>query len=184
MGLDMYLTKKTYVKNWDHEGPDARHTVTVTGPSASHIRPERISSIEEEVAYWRKANAIHQWFVDHCQNGIDECQQTYVTREQLTELAFLNDRSRSLGEFAPPDTFVLHLYGRYCNGDRFAGETDFWEAFDEVKRRYPIDEDRLVVRGFSLGGAACWHMATTVCSITPAARPRQPAWAAATTCPR
>ena len=86
MGLDMYLTKKTYVKNWDHEGPDARHTVTVTGPSASHIRPERISSIEEEVAYWRKANAIHQWFVDHCQNGIDECQQTYVGREKLLQL--------------------------------------------------------------------------------------------------
>mgnify|MGYP003341725816 CR=1 FL=1 len=89
MGLDMYLTKKTYVKNWDHEGPDARHTVTVTGPSASHIRPERISSIEEEVAYWRKANAIHQWFVDHCQNGIDECQQTYVGREKLLQLKAL-----------------------------------------------------------------------------------------------
>lgn len=79
--------------------------------------------------------------------------------EQLTELAFLNDRSRNRGEFAPPDTLVLHLYGRYCNGSRFAGETDFWEALDEVRRRYPIDEDRLVVRGFSLGGAACWHMA-------------------------
>ncbi len=79
--------------------------------------------------------------------------------EQLGELAFLHDRRRNVGEFAPPGAFVLHLYGRYCNGSRFAGETDFWEALDDVRRRYPIDPDRLVVRGFSLGGASCWHMA-------------------------
>lgn len=79
--------------------------------------------------------------------------------EQLSELAFITDRSRNLGEFAPADTLVLHLYGRYCNGSRFAGETDFWEALADVQRRFPIDENRLVVRGFSLGGAACWHMA-------------------------
>ena len=33
MGLDMYLEKRTYVKNWDHQTPEERHTVTVTGPS-------------------------------------------------------------------------------------------------------------------------------------------------------
>lgn len=80
--------------------------------------------------------------------------------EQLSELSFLADRMKNAGEFTPPDTFVLHLYGRYCNGSRFAGETDFWEAFDDVKKRYPIDEDRLVERGFSLGGASAWHFAT------------------------
>ncbi len=79
--------------------------------------------------------------------------------EQLSELAFIQDRLRNPGEFAPADTFVLHLYGRYCNGSRFAGETDFWEALEEVQRLYPIDEDRVVVRGFSLGGASCWHFA-------------------------
>ncbi|MCC6235227.1 MAG: prolyl oligopeptidase family serine peptidase [Verrucomicrobiales bacterium] len=80
--------------------------------------------------------------------------------ETLSELAFLDERMRRAGEFAPRDAFVLHPYGRYCNGSRFAGETDAWEAFDQVRARYPIDEDRLVVRGFSLGGASCWHFAT------------------------
>lgn len=79
--------------------------------------------------------------------------------ETLSELAFVADRMKNTGEFAPADAFVLHLYGRYCNGSRFAGETDFWEALEEVQRRYPIDEDRLVVRGFSLGGASAWHFA-------------------------
>src|ERR1017187_4553583 len=39
-----------------------------------------------EVAYWRKANAIHGWFVNNVQNGIDQCQESVVTREQLNEL--------------------------------------------------------------------------------------------------
>ncbi len=91
--------------------------------------------------------------------------------ENLTELAFLNDRMRNPGEFTPRGAFVLHLYGRYCNGSRFAGETDLWEAFADVKRNYPIDEDRLVVRGFSLGGASCWHFATHFASRWAAAAP-------------
>ena len=97
-----------------------------------------------------KPNSGRSWRLDFWFHG---------RGETLSELAFIADRMKNLGEFAPPDTFVLHLYGRYCNGSRFAGETDFWEAFEEVKRRYPIDENRLVVRGFSLGGASAWHFA-------------------------
>jgi len=91
--------------------------------------------------------------------------------ETLSELAFIADRMKNRGEFAPTDAFVLHLYGRYCNGSRFAGETDFWEAFEEIQRRYPIDEDRLVVRGFSLGGASAWHFAVHHASRWAAAAP-------------
>jgi len=79
--------------------------------------------------------------------------------EQLSELAFCTDRMKSRGEFAPANALVLHPYGRYCNGSRFAGETDLWEALADAGRRFPLDEDRLVVRGFSLGGASCWHTA-------------------------
>ncbi|HEX7858876.1 MAG TPA: prolyl oligopeptidase family serine peptidase [Verrucomicrobiae bacterium] len=79
--------------------------------------------------------------------------------EKLTELKFINDRLHSPGEFTPPDTFVLHLYGRYCNANKFAGEIDLFEALADVKKRYRIDEDRIVIRGFSMGGAACWQFA-------------------------
>ena len=80
--------------------------------------------------------------------------------EKLSELDFIHQRQTNPGEFTPQDTIVLHPYGRYCNGSRFAGETDFFEALETVKRDYRIDEDRIIVRGFSLGGAACWHIAT------------------------
>src|SRR5262249_52507965 len=63
------------------------------------------------------------------------------------------------GEFTPPHAFVLHPYGRYCNANKFAGEIDTLEAIEHVKKHYPIDEDRIVARGFSMGGAACWQFA-------------------------
>ena len=91
--------------------------------------------------------------------------------EKLSELAFVQDRQNRPGEFTPPDAFVLHPYGRYCNGARFAGETDAWEAYADLAKRYPIDEQRLVVRGFSLGGASCWHFAVHHASRWAAAAP-------------
>ena len=78
--------------------------------------------------------------------------------EKLTELRFLDQRRKSPGEFQPPDTLVLHLYGRFCNASKFAGEIDLFEALEDAKKRYLIDEDRLVVRGFSMGGASAWHI--------------------------
>ena len=77
----------------------------------------------------------------------------------LTELKFISDRQRSYGDFTPPDTIVLHPYGRYCNAFKFAGEADVFEALEHAKRNYAIDEQRLGVRGFSMGGAGCWHLA-------------------------
>ncbi len=80
--------------------------------------------------------------------------------ETLSEVNFIADRMRNPGEFQPPNTIVLHLYGRYCNANKFAGEVDLFEAMDDVKKHYSIDENRLLVRGFSMGGASVWHFAT------------------------
>jgi poly(3-hydroxybutyrate) depolymerase len=77
--------------------------------------------------------------------------------ETLSEVNFLTDRQKSPGEFQPRDAIVLHLYGRFCNANRFAGEVDLFEALDTVKRAYPIDENRILVRGFSMGGASTWQ---------------------------
>jgi len=89
----------------------------------------------------------------------------------LTELKILNDRQRSYGEFTPTDTFVLHPYGRYCNAFKFAGETDVFEAIDHVRRHYPIDDTRISIRGFSMGGGGTWHLAAHHPSFWVAAAP-------------
>ncbi|MBL8813747.1 MAG: prolyl oligopeptidase family serine peptidase [Planctomycetaceae bacterium] len=80
--------------------------------------------------------------------------------EKLSEVNFLWDRMKNPGEFTPDHTFMLHPYGRYCNAFKFAGEVDVLEALEDVQKRYRIDEDRISVRGFSMGGAACWQFAT------------------------
>ena len=91
--------------------------------------------------------------------------------ETLSELAFLHQRLRQAGEFTPPDTIVAHLYGRYCNANKFAGEIDLFEALEDIRKRYRIDPDRIVVRGFSMGGAATWHLAAHHAGIFAAAAP-------------
>jgi hypothetical protein len=90
MGLDMYLSKKTYVQNWEHTPETERHEVSVSkGGEALDtevIDPEKVSYIVEDVGYWRKANAIHRWFVEHVQHGDDNCGTYDVSREQLQQL--------------------------------------------------------------------------------------------------
>lgn len=39
-----------------------------------------------EAMYWRKVNAIHQWFVENVQDNADDCEEYPVSREQLTTL--------------------------------------------------------------------------------------------------
>lgn len=42
--------------------------------------------ISEEVAYWRKANAIHKYFVEKVQDGNDDCGSYEVKKEVVEEL--------------------------------------------------------------------------------------------------
>lgn len=82
LGLDQWLYKETYVKNWGHTEEDKRHTVTVTGPAAEQINFAKVSTIKEEVQYWRKANMIHQFFMGDEENG----SSVYVSSDQLIDL--------------------------------------------------------------------------------------------------
>lgn len=79
--------------------------------------------------------------------------------DTTTELNFIHDRLTKRGEFTPPDTIVLHPFGRFCNAFKFAGETDVFEAIADAKRRYRIDDNHISIRGFSMGGAGTWHLA-------------------------
>ena len=98
---------------------------------------------------WTPGGA-HKWRTDAWFHG---------RSETLTEVNFLWERQRSPGQFTPPDTIVVHLYGRYCNANKMAGEVDLFETLNDLRRKYRIDDDRIAVRGFSMGGAAAWHFA-------------------------
>ncbi|HUR53187.1 MAG TPA: prolyl oligopeptidase family serine peptidase, partial [Gemmataceae bacterium] len=93
--------------------------------------------------------------------------------ETLSEVNFIANQQNAGGIIPAPGAFILAPYGRYCNANKFAGEIDTLECLDHVKKHYRIDESRLVARGFSMGGAACWqfavHYPTLWCANAPGA---------------
>jgi hypothetical protein len=74
MGLDSYLYKKTYVQNWENNYPDSK------------IKPERISYIVEDVGYWRKFNALHNYIVENFADGRDDYQHIGLTEGGLRNI--------------------------------------------------------------------------------------------------
>lgn len=79
--------------------------------------------------------------------------------EKGVEVQFIAQRMTQVGPVQPEDTIVLHPFGRYCNANKLAGEVDTLEALEHARRYYRIDGDKVAIRGFSMGGAAAWHLA-------------------------
>ena len=77
---------------------------------------------------------------------------------RASEVRFFDAHDAKLAPKGQLD-LVLHVFGRTNNAYRWAGETDVHEAIDAVKRNYRVDDRRVVLRGFSMGGAGAWHMA-------------------------
>lgn len=88
MGLDMYLDKRVYVgANYEHNNVKGEIKLTKGNDDKPvEVDLKKVTYIIERAGYWRKANHIHQWFVDNCQNGEDDCKEYYVDQEQLKEL--------------------------------------------------------------------------------------------------
>lgn len=92
MGLDMFLTKKIYIgANYDFNDVVGSIDITARGKQIP-INFEKVKCIEEESGYWRKANAIHDWFVNNVQDGEDNCGEYYVPEEKMKALLDLVDQ--------------------------------------------------------------------------------------------
>jgi hypothetical protein len=88
MGLDMHLFASL---------KKSKKLPTLETPNkgiAQNLSDEKISDDEPvELAYWRKVNWLHNWFVQKCQDGVDEsCRETPVSKAQLEELLQTIDR--------------------------------------------------------------------------------------------
>ena len=86
MGLDMYLYAKKHISNFDfvpHERKQNAEIKNVLGFLEEDFESVTVSL---QVAYWRKANYIHKWFVDNVQEGIDNCGEYWVSNEKMQEL--------------------------------------------------------------------------------------------------
>jgi|688.fasta_scaffold42734_13 hypothetical protein len=92
MGLDMYLEAKKYVGKDDYS--NGERTPNPDYAALLSLAPKGLvdkvdfggASVALTVGYWRKANAIHGWFVNTLAGGVDECQEIYVPRTALVDL--------------------------------------------------------------------------------------------------
>jgi len=123
MGLDMYLSGKRYLSEYSGAGDVDKIQAINELLDIESDDDYGTQEVSVRVAYWRKANAIHNWFVRECQGGVDECQSAYVSREKLLELhgicakVLLNNNSAIAAELLP------------TAGGFFFGETSYDEWY-------------------------------------------------------
>jgi len=80
------------------------------------------------------------------------------TNRTLNEVAFITQQETNRPVPADQDYIQLEPLGRTNVSYRWAGEADLFEALASVQQRYNIDPRRIVLRGFSMGGASSWHL--------------------------
>ena len=131
MGLDMYLSKKTYVQNRSHQTPEKQHSVVVIKGGVLHptIKPEKVTYITEEVMYWRKANQIHGWFCNNGREIIDNVRYE-VEREDLENL--LLDCKKVLQILNTLPTKTTQVVGGWKDGKTFLVDVQVYDNVDEV----------------------------------------------------
>lgn len=129
MGLDMYLSSKRYMsKYFDPADTDKIEKINeIFGVEGIEDGDYGAQEVTFRVAYWRKANAIHKWFVDKCQEGIDECQETWLSREQLQEL--VDTCKIVLGDMSRADELLPSASGFFFGGtdydDWYKGDLEY-----------------------------------------------------------
>lgn len=89
MGLDMYLNGSRYISSYKEADKVLSEDIAALLPELKgfgDIDDPAVSDLKIRVGYWRKANAIHKWFVDNVQEGVDDCRSHYVSRDDLLTL--------------------------------------------------------------------------------------------------
>lgn len=62
------------------------------------------------------------------------------------------------GRKGDPDCLELYVFGRGNTSSLWAGEADVYEALVSMRSRYNVDPERIVLRGFSMGGTSAWEL--------------------------
>lgn len=129
MGLDMYLTAEVFISSYNKDHKNLFNYIKKHAPDGlKKFEPTHISF---EVGYWRKANAIHKWFVDNVQNGKDDCQTAEVSFDQLLELKDVCQRVLNDKKLAPE---LLP-----CSSGFFFGSVEYNKYyFDDISKTIEI----------------------------------------------
>jgi hypothetical protein len=155
MGLDMCLEAEKYVGGWNHSKEAEKKTFNKI-LQAVDLSPDAAAAgspslhVGVRVAYWRKANHIHKWFVDNVQDGNDDTKRYYVSREQLEELMNL-----CVEVIATRDASKLPPQAGFFFGSTETNEW-YWNAVEETAKRLRQVLDNEKLKDFSFYYRASW----------------------------
>jgi hypothetical protein len=135
MGLDMYLNAERYL--WSHEEGDKQISENI-GQLIGLPTDGKVKTITVEAGYWRKSNQIHNWFVANVQEGKDECQDSYVSREQLKELREVCQKVLDNNELA--EKLLPTASGFFFGGTEY----DQW-YFNDIEETIKIIDNALLM---------------------------------------
>ena len=144
MGLDMYLYARKHIANFDFIPGDRKQNTEIKNALGFSANDFESVAVSLEVAYWRKANYIHKWFVDNVQEGIDNCGEYWVSNEKMQELYDTCVRALETKDatiLSPTDGF-------------FFGSTDidqwYWDDIESTKENIKslLEDKRLVEYDF------------------------------------
>ncbi len=83
------------------------------------------------------------------------------SNRRMVEVQFLSQTHITNDEpqpVPPPDFLQIEVFGRTNVAYRWAGETDVFECIESACKNYAADENRITLRGFSMGGSGTWHL--------------------------
>jgi hypothetical protein len=87
----MYLEARKYVSGYEFQSDERKqkYRAVCDAVGLESVESTPAVTVSFNAMYWRKANAIHNWFVNNVQGGVDDCRDYYVTETQLKELVSL-----------------------------------------------------------------------------------------------
>jgi len=133
----MYLYRREYVSGWDWEDKDSKdremYNAILEYTGAERCVGSPHAQIEVCVAYWRKANAIHGWFVNTLADGVDECQSIYVSKDDLEKLR-LACHNVLLAPAGINSEDIAAQYGLLPTSGFFFGSYEMDEWYDQSLR--------------------------------------------------
>ena len=135
MGLDMYLSARKFLSGYDHSKDEEKeaYRLVTEAIGAEDIHDERYATVSVNVAYWRKANHIHHWFVLNVQDGEDDCKEYYVTRAQIRELGELCQRVCENGTVEYAQEHLPVATGFFFGSEEY--DEYYFEATDWTSKR-------------------------------------------------
>ena len=136
MGLDSHLYAIKHISGYEFS-TDTEKSLYKSVKDTIGLKEDELQKhipsgeIKLTILYWRKANQIHSWFVQNCQNGVDDCNTYHVERKQLEKL-----RDLCKEVVATKDTSLLETKNGF-----FFGSTDYdeWYYKDLEKTAKELD---------------------------------------------